>query len=65
MEEKIFIVWRTVMFVELASLAEEKYCNEIVMFMAVQPVLGELRYVYYCKLISCVDLHTLSRPVFG
>jgi len=52
------------MLVELASLAEEKYCNEIVMFMAVYPVSGTLRPVCDCKLIRCVDLHKFSRPVF-
>ena len=53
------------LFVELASLAEEKYCNEIVMFMGVYPVSGTLRPVCDCKLIRCVDLHTFSRPMFG
>jgi hypothetical protein len=53
------------MLVELTILAEEKYCNEIVMFMAVYPVLGTLWPVCDCKLIRCVDLHTFSRPMFG
>ena len=64
LEEKILILWRIFMFVEHAILAEEKYCNEIVMFMAVYPVSGTLRPVCDCKLIRCVDLHKFSRPVF-
>ena len=35
LEEKLLIVWRMLMLVELASLAEESYCNEVVIFMAV------------------------------
>jgi hypothetical protein len=35
LEEEILIVWRMFMFVDLASLAEEKYCNGVVMLMAV------------------------------
>ena len=53
------------MFDELASLAEEKCCNEIVMFMVVYPVSSTLRPVCDCKLIRCVDLHTCSRSMFG
>ena len=64
LEGKLLIEWLMLMFVHLISLAEEKCCKEIVMFMFLYPVSCTLRPVRDCKLISCVDLHTCSRSIF-